>query len=158
DLVVVGGAVGDGAVGVAGDGPEGREQGLCAAGGGPVELVPGDRRAAVGGRCAPAESDGVVPGGRGVERRRAGARRRGRPALVGVRVSATGVCGGDLVLVGGAVGDGAVGVAGDGPEGGEQGLCAAGGGAVELVPGDRRAAVGGRRAPAQADVAVARGR
>src|SRR5262249_9426500 len=160
-------SVGGVRVGVGADVAEGGEENLGAASAAAVHLVAGDRRAAVGGRCAPGERDGAVAGGRRVEGggggdAGGGARRGpGRGAARGPgggglgRAGARGgggppagrVHGGDLVVVGHAVRHARVGVAGDAADGREQRLAATRGAAVDPVGGDPGTAVGDGRVP-----------
>src|SRR4029078_5164051 len=104
-LVVVGRPVVDARVGPARGGAEGGSEDLAAAGGAAVELVAGDGGAAVCG-CVPGEGDaagaGVGVEGRGRGRR--GGCGRGGGALGGAGAFADGVDGGELVVVGRAVG------------------------------------------------------
>src|SRR5262249_15177032 len=130
ELVVVGGAVGEAAVRVARDVARGREEALPAAGGAAVDAVAGNLGGAVGGWGARGEGDASVSGCGGGDRGCAGHGGRGGGALVGEAAGADRVDRGDLVVVGGAVGDRGVGVAGDVADGREQALAAAGGAAV----------------------------
>src|SRR5262249_56250729 len=79
-------------------------------------------------------------GGGGRIAGRGGPRRRCCGAFGGERALADRVDGGDLVVVGGAVGEAGVGVAGGGAEGGEEGFAAGWGGAAAVVPGQSGAA------------------
>src|SRR5262249_22834984 len=138
DLVVVGGAVADGAVGPAGDVAEGGEEALAAARGAAVYPVAGDRRAAVRARRRPGQTHGAVPAHNRSDRRPAGhggGCGRGGGEFAGEAAFADAVQGADLVVVGGAVGEAAVGVAGEVADRGQERFGSAGGGAVDAVVG-----------------------
>src|SRR5262249_55292223 len=140
-LVEVGDPVGQDRVGEAADVPERGQERFGAGGGGAVDLVADDRRAAVGAGRRPGQADGGVAGGGAGQVGRAGdgrGRGRGRASLGRERALADRVHRADLVEVGRAGGQPRVGEARDVAERGEQDLGAAARGAVHLVVGDRR--------------------
>ena len=124
-----------------------------------VDLVPGERRATVGGRCAPGERDLAVAGCGQQVLRGAGGRSRSdrrRTRLVRKRADTDSVRGHHLVVDGGAVLEARVDVARARGRGDlRRRLLPGAGRAVDLVPGERRATVGGRCAPGERDLAVA---
>src|SRR5581483_2184658 len=135
-FVVVGRAVGEAGVGVGRSADARLHQHLAAAGGAAVDVVAADAAAGVRGR-GPRERDRAVAGGRRQRGRRTRRGRclRSRLCLEGLAaLTAVADCG-DFVVVGGAVGDARVRVAGD-ADGLVQGLGAAAGAAVDLVAGD----------------------
>src|SRR5262249_6062658 len=99
DLVVVGAAAREAAVGVGGrGGSEGRQQRLRAARAGPVDLVADDRAAAARGGLRPGKGDARGAGGRGVEDGGARDGRRAGTKLVRQAALAGRAHGGDLVV------------------------------------------------------------